>query len=150
KQYNLIPAHECHDKNEMLQQYNNVKLPAMKIVVTGSGKVTAGILDILSHWDIQSVEPQDFIKNEYSYPVYTLLKGANLYQHKITKDYFRNDFHEHPENYECLFQPYTEHADILMNGIYWDEKIEKLFEPEDIEKSTFKISVIADVTCDPF
>lgn len=150
KQYNLIPAHECHDKNEMLQQYNNVKLPPMKIVVTGSGKVTAGILDILSHWDIQSVEPQDFLQNEYSYPVYTLLKGASLYQHKVTKEYFRKDFHEHPENYNCIFKPYTAQADILMNGIYWDEKIEKLFESKDIENADFKISVMADITCDPY
>ncbi len=150
KQYSLIAAHKCKDKQEMLQQYNNVKLPPMKIVVTGSGKVTAGILDILSHWDIQSVEPQDFLQNTYDYPVYTLLKGASLYRNTQTNTYFRKDFHDNPKDYKCLFMPYTEQADILMNGIYWDTKIDRLFETEAIENPLFKLSVIADITCDPY
>jgi saccharopine dehydrogenase (NAD+, L-lysine forming) len=41
--------------------------------------------------------------------------------------------------------PYT---DLLMNGIYWEKKIPRLFEKEDVQNEDFRISVIADITCD--
>ncbi len=148
KKFSLIPAHACADMAEMLQQYRYVKLPPVKIAVTGSGRVTAGILEIMHHWDIESVEPEDFLVKEYDYPVYTLLKGAKLYTHKETHSYSRNDFHEHPEEYECRFLPFTQAADILMNGIYWEEQIPRLFERGDIQGPDFRMNVIADITCD--
>lgn len=146
--YDLKAAHECHDMVTMMQQYRNVQLPPVKIAVTGSGRVTAGILEVMHNWDIESVEPEDFLNNEYDYPVYTLLKGAGLYEHKETKTYNRNDFHAHPENYNCKFLPFAKNSDILMNGIYWDKKIDRLFEKEDVKNKDFRISVISDITCD--
>ncbi len=148
KTFTLIPAHECKDMDEMLQQYRYVKLPPMKIAITGSGRVTAGLLDIMSHWDIESVEPEDFLENEYDYPVYTLLKGSNLYEHKQKGTYSRIDFHNNPHDYNCKFRKYLTATDILLNGIYWDANIPRLFEKSDVKNAAFRISVIADVTCD--
>jgi len=148
KLFSLIPAFACKDMDEMLQQYRYVKLPPVKIAVTGSGRVTAGLLEILHHWDIESVEPEDFLVKEYDYPVYTLLKGAALYENKITGTYSRDDFHHHPDLYQCKFMPFTKAADILMNGIYWDKTIPRLFEKTAIQDPSFRIKVMADVTCD--
>lgn len=146
--FKLKSAHDCMDMDEMLEQYADIKLPAMKIVLTGSGRVAAGLLHVMHALDIKSIEPKDFLENEYNYPVYTILKGADLYENKITKDYHRDEFHQHPENYHCKFLPFTEKADLLLNGIYWDSKIERLFTTADVKNENFKISVIADVTCD--
>lgn len=148
RKFSLIPAYACKDMQEMLMQYRYVKLPPMKIVVTGSGRVTAGVLEIMKHWDIQSVEPEDFLRHTYEYPVYTLLKGASLYEHKDTGTYAREDFHKHPDQYTCKFLPFTRTADILMNGIYWDQHIPRLFEKEDVHHPQYKLDVIADITCD--
>lgn len=150
KQYSLIPAHRCKDQEEMLIQLNNLRLPPMKIVVTGWGKVASGILDIMHHWDIPSVEPQDFLETEYDYPVYTHLKGAALYQNKETKEYHRSEFYNHPETYECKFKPYLAQADVLMHGIYWEDKIDIMFRNEDIQAPNHRLKVIADITCDPY
>lgn len=146
--YNLPAAHEINSYAALLSFYDQLKLPNFKIAVTGSGKVTSGILEIMSHLDIQSIEPGDFIANEYDYPVYTHLKGSFLYQNKETKTYNRDDFHKNPEQYESLFPQYLAHADLLMNGIYWDKKIPRLFEKEAVKNEDFRISVIADITCD--
>ncbi len=148
KNFSLIPAYACKDMEEMLRQYRYVKLPPVKIAVTGSGRVTAGILEIMHHWDIESVEPEDFLIKEYDYPVYTLLKGAALYTNKYTHSYSRNDFHQNPRQYECKFLPYTQAADVLMNGIYWDEHIPRLFGKEHVRDPRFRMNVIADITCD--
>jgi saccharopine dehydrogenase (NAD+, L-lysine forming) len=146
--YNLPKAHEIKSYTDLLSFYDQLKLPNFKIAVTGSGKVTSGILEIMSHLDIQSIEPGDFISKEYNYPVYTHLKGGYLYQHKVTKSYNREEFHLHPEKYESLFQQYLPHTDLLLNGIYWDKKIPRLFEKTDVQNDDFRMSVVADITCD--
>lgn len=147
--FDLPKANEINNYAELLSFYEHLKLPNFKIAVTGSGKVTSGVLEIMSHLDIQSIEPGDFISKDYDYPVYTHLKGGYLYQHKVTKKYNREDFHQHPEKYESLFQQYLPYTDILMNGIYWDRKIPRLFETEDVHNEDFRMTVIADITCDP-
>ena len=43
--------------------------------------------------------------------------------------------------------PYTRCTDILMNGIYWDVTMPRLFEKADIDES-FTINTIADITDD--
>jgi saccharopine dehydrogenase (NAD+, L-lysine-forming) len=102
----------------------------------------------MNRFDIEYVEPQDFLANTYDYPVYTHLKGDSLYVRKDDGTYHRDDFHQNPEAYRCLFPQYLACTDILMNGIYWDKNIPRLFEKEDITRDDFKIRVIADITCD--
>lgn len=148
--FHLPKACDMSSYAELLSFYDQLCLPNLKIAVTGSGKVTSGVLEIMSHLDIQSIEPEDFLHNEYDYPVYTLLKGGGLYRRKDSGAYNREDFHKHPDQYESLFAQYIPHTDILMNGIYWDKKIPRLFTNEDAQRSDFRISVIADITCDPF
>lgn len=146
--FDLPAAHQLGSYQALIETYHNTKLPPLKIVVTGSGKVAAGILEIMAHFDIDAVEPIDFLNNQYDYPVYTHLKGASLYAHKETGSFNRSDFHHHPEAYTCKFAPFTKVADILMNGIYWDHKIDRLFAPEAIQAADWRLSVIGDITCD--
>ena len=145
--FELKPAHQCKDMADMIKQYRTIQIPPIKIVVTGDGRVAHGILHIMEKMDIDSVAHTDFLNQNYDHPVYTNLKDETLYQNRETKSYNREEFHAHPERYECLFQPFVG-ADILMNGIYWDTKIERLFEIEDVHDPAFKLSVVSDVTCD--
>jgi hypothetical protein len=94
------------------------------------------------------VEPEDYIEKTYAYPVYVHLKGAVLYENKNDGTYNRNDFHDNPENYNCKFSNYTAHTDILMNGVYWEQKIPRLFASEDLQNQHFRIQTIADITDD--
>jgi len=80
--------------------------------------------------------------------VYTQIKGADLYERKADKTYSREDFHLHPGNYRSKFLPYALAADILMNGVYWEKNIPRLFEKADIQKENFQIQTIADISDD--
>ncbi len=133
---------------ELIHVYFGLKLPNVKIAVTGSGRVAHGILEIMNLMGIHEVEPDEYLQRRFSYPVYTQLKGADLYENKISGKYSRDDFHKSPENYKCKFLPYAEETDILLNGIFWDKNVPKLFEKEDITKETFIIKTIADITDD--
>ncbi|RAJ82377.1 alanine dehydrogenase [Chitinophaga dinghuensis] len=146
--YKLKPVHQCHDFQELISHYFGVKLPPLKIVATGSGRVAAGVLEIMGLLGIKYIPPEEFLINQYNYPVYTQLKAGELYLRKGEKTYSRADFHAHPEMYDCRFLPYVTVSDILMNGIYWDHNIPPLFSVNDLKKDNFNIQVIADITDD--
>jgi hypothetical protein len=133
---------------ELIHTYFGLRLPNVKIAITGSGRVAHGILEIMNLMGIHEVEPDDYLVRRFSYPVYTQLKGADLYEKKNGEKYKRLEFHEHPELYRCSFLPYSEQTDILLNGVYWDKNVPRLFEKENVNAETFIIQTIADITDD--
>lgn len=146
--FKLDRVYKQRSFRELIHTYFGLRLPNVKIAVTGSGRVAHGILEIMNLMGIHEVEPDDYLRRRFSYPVYTQLKGAELYKHKETGAYNRLDFHDHPESYACKFLPYTEQTDILMNGVYWDKNVPRLFEKEDAKTERFIIQTIADITDD--
>lgn len=146
--FKLERVHKIKDYRALIHTYFGLKLPPIKIAVTGSGRVAHGILEIMNLMDVQEVEPDEYLTQSFEYPVYVHLKGNNLYQHKTNDTYNRNHFHEHPEAYTCLFNQYCSQTDILMNGIYWAADVPRLFSMEDLKSPDFKIQTIADITDD--
>lgn len=134
----------------LIHTYFGLKIPNIKIAVTGSGRVAHGLLEIMNLLGIHEVEPEDYLAKKFMYPVYVHLKGANLYQPINGSVYSREHFHEHPDAYFCIFKQYLPHTTILLNGVYWESRIPRLFELEDICKNDFSIQTIADVTDDRF
>lgn len=133
---------------KLIHTYFGLKLPNIKIAVTGTGRVAHGVLEIMNLLGIHEVEPEEYLQTAFTYPAYVHLKGANLYAHKETGKYNRNDFHTNPQHYNCRFTEYISNTDILINGIYWEKNIPRLFEMEDIQRPDFRIQTIADITDD--
>ncbi len=148
KEFSLSRVKEVKDYMELVHTYFGLKLPNIKIAITGSGRVAHGILEIMNLMDVQQVEPDEYTTRAYAYPVYVHLKGGDLYRHKTNNTYDRNDFHAHPENYNCLFTNYLKHTHILMNGIYWEPSIAPLFTMDDLKEDDFALTTIADITDD--
>ncbi|HOZ51907.1 MAG TPA: NAD(P)-dependent oxidoreductase [Chitinophagaceae bacterium] len=146
--FDLKPVYTLKNFLELKESYESFFVPPIKIVVTGSGRVSTGVLDILNYLDIAQVSPEDYLTKEYEYPVFTHLKGKDLYARKTDGKYDREGFHKRPHEYNCLFLPYTAVSDILMNGVYWDKNIPRLFELTDMQSPQFKLPVISDITCD--
>ncbi len=146
--FKLERVYKQRSFRELIHNYFGLRLPNVKIAVTGSGRVAHGILEIMNLMGIHEVEPDDYLKRRFSYPVYTQLKGAELYKSKNGNPYSREEFHEFPSRYECKFLPYAAQTDILMNGVYWEKGSPRLFEKEDIQTDQFIITTIADITDD--
>jgi len=146
--FNLDRVYKQRSFRELIHTYFGLRLPNVKIAVTGSGRVAHGVLEIMNLMGIHEVEPEDYIKRRFSYPVYCQLKGQDLYEDKLTSKYSRSGFHENPESYTCKFLPFAEQTDILMNGIYWDKRAPRLFENGDVAADSFIIKTIADITDD--
>lgn len=146
--YKLGRVHQQHSFRELIHTYFGLRLPEIKVVVTGSGRVAHGVLEVMNLMEIVEVEPEEFLERNFAYPVFTQLKGGILYEHIGTKTYQREDFHQHPQDYRCKFGPYARKADILMNGIYWERGMPRLFGWEDLADPAFRIRTIADITDD--
>jgi saccharopine dehydrogenase (NAD+, L-lysine-forming) len=148
KQFHLGRVKEVKDYLELIHTYFGLKLPPIKIAITGSGRVAHGILEIMNLMDVQQVEPDEFKSRNYTYPVYVHLKGRDLYLRNDNNTYERNDFHENPGQYRCLFNEFLPLAHILMNGIYWEPGIPPLFTIQDLKEDNYNLTTIADITDD--
>jgi alanine dehydrogenase len=146
--FSLDRVYKQKSFRELIHTYFGIKLPTLKIAVTGSGRVAHGILEIMNLLEVIEVEPVEYLSRDFPYPVFTQLKGADLYAPADGGKYNRDTFHDDPTLFVNLFEPYSKVTDILMNGIYWDENVPRLFEPHEIKSPAFRIQTIADITND--
>lgn len=146
--FKLERVYKQNNFRELMHTYFGLRLPNVKIAITGSGRVAHGILEIMNLMGIHEVEPDEYLVRRFSYPVYTQLKGADLYRSKLTGKYNRETFHHHPAEYECLFLPYAAQTDILMNGVYWETGYPRLFETTAVAAPDFVVRTISDITDD--
>lgn len=148
--FNLERVYKQRNFKELIHNYFEIKLPPIKIAVTGSGRVAHGIMEVLNLMGVREVEPDEYLAKIFSYPVYTQLKGGDLYRNRITGGYNREEFHARHQDYVCLFRSYLSSTDILLNGIYWEEGMDRLFDATAINQPDFRIATIADITDDAF
>jgi saccharopine dehydrogenase (NAD+, L-lysine forming) len=147
-EFKLQRVYQQRDFKNLIHTYFGLRLPNIKIAVTGSGRVAHGILEIMNLMGIIEVEKEDYREREFAYPVYVQLKGSDLYRRKDGGGYNRDEFHNAPTLYQCIFENYIPATDILMNGVFWDKHVPRLFEKERVAADDFRIRVIADITDD--
>lgn len=75
--FQLQRVHATKNFQDLIHTYFGLKLPHIKIAVTGSGRVAHGILEIMNLLGVHDVEPEDYVSRNFSYPVYVHLKGGN-------------------------------------------------------------------------
>jgi len=148
--FSLERVYKQKNFKELIHNYFEIKLPPIKIAVTGSGRVAHGIMEVLNLMGVREVEPDEYLSKNFSYPVYTQLKGGDLYRNRITGGYNREEFHAKHQDYFCLFRSYLICTDILLNGIYWEEGMDRLFDETALRHPDFKITTIADITDDAY
>lgn len=146
--FRIKPANLCRDKAEMEEELKRVKLPNIKIVITGGGRVANGAIETLSALRIRKVTAEEFLMASYREPVYCQLNPRDYVERPNDHNFDLNDFFTHPEHFVSKFVPFTKVADLYISTHYWDPRSPKMFTKEDLQSPDFHVSVIADVTCD--
>lgn len=146
--FDLKPAHQCFDLAEMKGHCGTLQLPAIKIALTGNGRVSKGAMETLQAMNIEQVSPADFLAKDYDHAVFTQLRSADYNVRKDGAPYDSQSFFNKGEEYESGFAPFAKQADVLIAGAYWDIRQPVLFTKDDMRKDDFRIQVIADITCD--
>jgi saccharopine dehydrogenase (NAD+, L-lysine forming) len=147
-EYHLKPMYKCHDWADAQTYYRNLHLSNIKLVITGEGRVANGATEGLDVMKIKRISPQAFLETSFNEPVYTQLTVKDMYRQAGKASFDANHYYQYPEQYVSIFAPYTQIANIMLNGIYWDRRIPVFFTKADMKRKDFTIRVIADVTCD--
>jgi saccharopine dehydrogenase (NAD+, L-lysine forming) len=146
--FHLKPAYLCENYAEMKAEYDKIEMPPLKIALCGDGRVAHGCLELLNLLHIREVTPQEFLDEQFDVPTYVHLVTEDFYAHKDGELWDKADFYHNPENYVSTFKQYTQHCDVMLNAIFWNERIPRFFSKEDMKARDFKIKVIADISCD--
>ena len=149
KSFDLPRMYMSRDYAEVKEIYKKTNIPPVKIALTGTGRVANGAALVLEDMGIKKVGALDFVSKTYGEAVFTQLHSF-YYAARKDAQVFDNvfDFYENPQDYRSDFHHFTKHADIFINGIYWDNLAPAFFTLDDMKKDDFNIKVIADVTCD--
>jgi saccharopine dehydrogenase (NAD+, L-lysine-forming) len=151
KKYNLFdvkPAHLCHDREELKKEYSKVRLPNIKIIVTGNGRVANGAIEMLGALGIRRITPFEFTHYSFREPTYVQLHSNNYNEPLDGSAWSTANFYKHPENFRSTFYKFSQHCDLLIHCSYWAPTAPVLFTKKEMHSRNFRISVIADVTCD--
>lgn len=148
KSFEIKPAHQCFDLQEMFGQLSTVKLPAIKIAITGNGRVANGAMEVLDFMKIRKVSPQEYIEQTFQEAVYTVLDSQNYHASKNGEAFDTPTFFKYPEKFVGTFSRYYPHTDMLIAAAFWDPQAPVLFTPAETRRKDFRIKVIADITCD--
>ena len=146
--YDLKPAHLCHEMEDMQEEYFKVKLPPIKIAVTGGGRVAGGAMEVLDKMGIRKVSVFDYLYKQFAEPVYAQLHSGDYNTRPDVEVWDSPDFYANPHLYKSTFRKFTRVTDLLLACAFWDPGAPRLFTKEETRQHDFKINTIADITCD--
>lgn len=146
--YNLRPPQECHDYQDMMAGLKNVHLRPKKILITGGGRVASGALEVFHELGIKEVSHEDYLNKEYNEPIICRIDPWHYAKRKDGKPFDWDYWVKYPMEHESTFLQYTKVTDIFVACHYWDFRSPHFFTKEDMRSPDFKITVIADVSCD--
>jgi saccharopine dehydrogenase (NAD+, L-lysine-forming) len=146
--FQIKPANLCRDRAEMEEELKRVKLPNIKIALTGGGRVANGAIETLSALRIRKVTPEEFLMASFREPVYCQLNPRDYVERQNDHNFDLNDFFTNPEHFVSKFSPFTKVTDIFISAHFWDPRSPKMFTTDDMKANDFRISVVADITCD--
>ena len=146
--YDIKAAHQCFDRKEMEQEMEKIKLPNIKIIVTGNGRVGKGALEIIHALNLKEVSKEDFFSETFDEPVFVHLDTMDYNVRKDEGIASKTDFYSRPQEYKSNFMQYAEQADIFIAGHFYASDSPYLFTREDAKSAAFKIRTVADISCD--
>ena len=147
--YNLSFAHLLNDKKELEKELLKVKLPVdFKILLTGGGRVSSGVVEILKILNIQAISKEDFFKKKLDYPTYLQLMPSDYNEKKDGSLGSKKEFYNYPDKYKSCLLKFCCQADMLITGHYYAPNSPVLLTKEDLKSQLFKTKVIGDISCD--
>ena len=144
----LLPrAFEINSYEKIKKLISKQNFNKIKILLTGSGNVAKGSMEILKHTNIKQISLNDYLNKKYDEAVFCNISLREHVERNDGKDSSYQDFMLNPHEYKSTATNYLYSTDMLITGHYWDPKFPKLFSLNQINE--FKnLKIIGDITCD--
>jgi alanine dehydrogenase len=146
--FQLPKAETLTNQQALIAELKEIKLPNIKILLTGRGRVGNGAREMLDGMGISRVNVMEYLEEDFQEPVYCQIDASEYNKRKDGVRGSKADFFAHPEQYKSNFFRFAKVTDFYIAGHFYGQGAPYLYTREDAKHSDFKIKVVADVSCD--
>ena len=146
--FKLPKAETLAGKEALIMHLKRITMPALKFVVTGTGKVGSGAREILEAIKVKEITVDNYLTKKYAQAVFVQLDVLE-YNKRIDGQVldFR-DFVAHPDAYVSDFEKFTKVSDIYFAGHFYGTGAPMILTREMLNASDCKLKIVADISCD--
>ncbi|PKB45065.1 alanine dehydrogenase [Cellulophaga sp. RHA19] len=144
----LPKAETLKDQAALISELKKIKLPNIKILLTGKGRVGNGAKEMLDGMGLEQVSLKEYLKNDFNIPVYCQIDVLDYNTRKDGERSNKQEFFTDPSEYKSNFFRFAKVTDFYIAGHFYGDGAPYLFTREDAKQPDFKIKVVADVSCD--
>jgi hypothetical protein len=148
QKFDLPKAESLKHQQELIEELKNIKLPNIKIVLTGTGRVSNGAKEMLDAMHIKQVTVADYLQKEFQEPVYVQLSVLDYNKRKDGQIINETDFFNNPGDYESDFMRFAKVSDVYISGHFYGAGSPYIFTRDDAKSPDFNIKVVGDISCD--
>lgn len=146
--FTLPKARELKDQQALIAELRKLELPAIKILLTGRGRVGSGAREMLDAMGLRHVTVADYLQKEFDGPVYCQIDASEYNKRKDGVRGSKADFFANPGEYRSNFFRFARVTDLYIAGHFYGQGAPYLFTREDARHPEFRIRVVADISCD--
>ncbi|SFR65236.1 NAD(P)-dependent oxidoreductase [Maribacter stanieri] len=146
--FTLPKANDLADQAALIAELKNLKLPNIKVLLTGRGRVGNGAREMLDGMGMRRVTVADYLEEEFKEPVYCQIDAGEYNKRKDGVRGNKANFFANPEEYKSNFFRFAKVTDFYIAGHFFGQGSPYLFTREDAKHQDFKIRVVADISCD--
>lgn len=146
--FDLPKAENLPDAVALKEELSKIDWPALKVLVTGKGRVGSGVREILEAAGFVPVSATEYRTQNFDNPVFAQIDVLKYNRRKDGAKGTKADFYQNPKDYQADFLQYTPHTDLYIAAHFYGDGAPIFFQMNDIARPDFKISVIADISCD--
>lgn len=141
------------DKKFSLEQLTlllcNIVLPKIKILITGTGRVSQGAQYILQKIGAKKMSEQQFLNTPaVDFLSYCVADAPQLVEHCHGKTFNWDTFNQTPQLYRSIFMRWAVCTDMLICAHFWAPDAPVYLSEQDLKNPNLSIKVIGDITCD--
>ena len=146
--FKLPKANTLVDRLALNKQLDQINIPSVKIILTGTGRVGQGAKEILDHLNIKQVSVNQFLNDKFEEAVYVQLDVLDYCERQDGTTLEKKDFFKHPKAYKSTFDRFTAVADFFIAGHFYGKGAPAFFTREQAKAPSFNLKVVADISCD--
>lgn len=149
KTYTLPMPHMHFSIEEVIENIKKADIRGVKIVVTGSGRVSSGAQHILKQIGAVEMSPDEYIKADPNDGIiYTVTPVDEMVTALDGRAFDFEDFKNNPKDYRENFGRFAKSSDILLSCHFWGSDQPIYLDADSYRKDDFRIKMIGDITCD--
>ncbi len=146
--FQLPKAESLTDQQALISSLRTIKLPNIKILLTGRGRVGNGAREMLDAMNLRKVNVGEYLEEDFKEPVYCQIDASEYNKRKDGVRGNKPDFFANPEEYKTNFTRFTKVTDFYIAGHFHGDGAPYFYTREDAKQPDFRIKVVADVSCD--